>query len=179
MDWSAFDDDVGLGEALFDVALLEAVRVGDVGAGDGAHAGEVPVVFGVVVDQDGVGGERGAGVGIDGQGLVFDLDFGEGFRGLSLGLGDDGGDMVADVADLFHGHGGDVVDVVAVEGFAVAAGDDLDDAGHFSASAVSMERISAWAVLGVEDGRREEAGEADVVEVLDFADGLLDGVGAG
>ena len=33
--------------------------------------------------------------------------------------------------------------------------------------------------VGVEDGGVEEAGEADVVEVLGFADGFGDGVGAG
>ena len=179
IDEFAFDDDVGFGEALFHIALLEAVGVGDVGAGDGAHAGEVPVVFGVVVDEDGVGGEGVAGVGIDGQGFVFDLDFGEGGGGLALGGGDDGGDVVADVADFLHGHGGDVADVVAVEGGAVAAGDDLDDAGHFfRLGGVDGDDLGVG-VFGMEDGGVEEAGEADVVEVLDFADGLLDGVGAG
>ena len=179
IDEFAFDDDVGFGEAFLDVALLEAVGIGDVGAGDGAEAGEVPVVFGVVVDQDGVLGEGLAGVGVDGQGLVFDLDAFEGFDGVALGVGDDGGDVVADVADLFDGHGGDVADVVAVEGLAVAAGDDLDDAGHFfGGGGVDGEDFGVGEV-GVEDGGVEEAGEADVVEVLGFADGFGDGVGAG
>ena len=96
-----------------------------------------------------------------------------------LGVGDDGGDVVADVADLLDGHGGDVADVVAVEGLAVAAGDDLDDAGHgFGFGGVDGEDFGVG-VLGVEDGGVEEAGEADVVEVLGFAEGFLDGVGAG
>jgi hypothetical protein len=133
----------------------------------------------VVVDQDGVFGEGLAGVGVDGQGLVFDLDAFEGFDGVALGVGDDGGDVVADVADFFDGHGGDVADVVAVEGFAVAAGDDLDDAGHFFGfGGVDGEDFGVGEV-GVEDGGVEEAGEADVVEVLGFADDLGDGVGAG
>ena len=179
IDEFAFDDHVGFGEALLDIAFLEAVGIGDVGAGDGAEAGEVPVVFGVVVDQDGVLGEGLAGVGIDGQGLVFDLDAFEGFDGVALGVGDDGGDVVADVADLLDGHGGDVADVVAVEGLAVAAGDDLDDAGHFfGGGGVDGEDFGVGEV-GVEDGGVEEAGEADVVEVLGFADGFGDGVGAG
>jgi len=179
IDEFAFDDDVGFGEAFLDVALLEAVDVGDVGAGDGAEAGEVPVVFGVVVDQDGVLGEGLAGVGIDGQGLVLDFDAFEGFDRVALGVGDDGGDVVAGVADFLDGHGGDVADVVAVEGLAVAAGDDLDDAGHFFGfGGIDGEDFGVGEV-GVEDGGVEEAGEADVVEVLGFADGFGDGVGAG
>ncbi len=74
IDEFAFDDDLGFLEALGDIALLQAVGVGDIGAGGAAEAGQMPVFLGVGMDQDGVLGEGLAGIGVNREGLVLDPD---------------------------------------------------------------------------------------------------------
>ena len=89
----ALDDDIGLGEALFEVAPLELEMAGDVAVHTGVIATGETLGDGAgghgLVEKGGVVAHRVEGVEDDGEGLVLDLDEGEGFLGhVGIGSGD-------------------------------------------------------------------------------------------
>ena len=144
------EGEIGVLHALFEVAGF----AGD--AGDEVLLGLVgdrnrDVGFGLVVDDGGafghsfVDGENGSELFVD------DFDLGEGGEGLLLGLGSDGGDAVADVADLGVEHEG----VVGGRFGEALAGGAVGDARHV---AVPKDGLHAGHGLGGGDVDGGDAG---------------------
>ena len=185
------EGEVGRLHAFFEVAGF-AADAGDevllrlVGDRDGN------VGFGLVVD-DGRAVGHGFVDGEDGrEQLVLDLDLGEGGLGLLLGLGGDGGDAVADEADLGVEHegvvGGGLGEALArgAVGDArdVAVPQDRLDAGHlFGGGDVhgddlrvrmrAPQHLDDQGVAGREVGDVGRLAEGELHGV-DLADGMVD-----
>ncbi len=141
----------------------------------------VVVVEGVVgvglVDDGGVGGERGLDVEDVGQGLPLDADGGRGLARLGVGLGDDGGDGLAAVGDLLLGQQGLVVAAELEERQQgvevhrhVGAGQDADDAFH-PLGRGSVDAADAGVVVRAADAAEVEQAVEGVVVVVGRAAG--------
>ena len=141
---------------------------------------EAEVARVVVVDGGGAGLEGGAHVDDGGQLLDVDDDGLGGVAGLGQRLGDDGGDGVADVADLalgedrvlrlLHRVAGAVVDLPAAGdaagGGEVLGGEDLEDAGHRRRGAGVDRADAAVRHVRADEG---DVGLAVAVEVVGVA----------
>jgi len=90
---NVFEDFVGFGEGFFNVAEFEGDAFVDV------------AFFAVIVDARFGSGESFFGIGDSGQDFVVDVDEVESLEGGELLAGDDGGDRIADVADVIDAEG--------------------------------------------------------------------------
>ena len=162
-----FEDEIGLPEALFDVALAGLAPVGDVRARAREEPRHLLVAAEIGVDEHGILLQGVCEAQHGGQLFVVDLDQLGGAQGGLGGFGDDGGDLFADEADAVLGENIAVLHVEAEHVGEILAGHHADDAGGlFGRGNVDLLELGVGARAFHHHGVQQAGTEIEIVHVL-------------